>query len=174
MISNYQKLEQAVREGVRTSSRLLDMTANVCFDDHDLRIIGGNTQINSAFCSDNTRHENTSALDCRHSWIQSRVREVVRHQKLLNFSSQPEEISSREALANITSLFCSPVNPAGGTITCNDPDGNDRGVNCSGTQTDTISIFISGEYEGFFGNWPLSTSYQGPWLYQNSQGTVVN
>jgi len=170
MISNYQKLEQAVREGVRTSTRFRDMTTEFCFSDHDLNITNpGTSDINAVYCDENRGTINTSTLDCQHALIQSRVRRVVSHQILTNFSADPPEINENVASANINSVFCPPTSSSTNVIPCNGID-----VDCRGINQDSIHILVSGRYEGCFGDCPLSASYQGPWLYQNVSSSGAN
>jgi len=160
MISNYQKLEQAVREGLRTSTRLRSMTPGFCFTDHDLAQTGNLT--NAQFCENNPGNQNNTGLDCEHSFVHARARRVVSHQRLTNFRSEPAEINGFEASANFSTVFCQPD-----STTSSIPCANNT-VDCTGFSSDSIAVFVSGRYEGFFGNWPLSASYRGPWLYQNT------
>jgi len=166
MISNYQKLEQAVREGLRTSTRLRNMTSDFCFTDHDLGLSSLGVT-NAQFCEANPGNQNNSSLDCQHSFVHARARRVVSHQKLTNFRSEPEQLNGFPGSANFSTVFCEP-NSTNANISC-----SNNTVDCTGSSSDSIAIFVSGRYEGFFGNWPLSTSYRGPWLYQNS-GAPVN
>ena len=87
MISNYQKLEQAVREGVRTATRVQGLTSHFCFEEHDLIDTNPSNDINSDYCRNNRVTNNDATLDCFHAWVQARVRQVIRYQRLFNFSS---------------------------------------------------------------------------------------
>lgn len=154
MLTNYQKLEQSVREGVRTASRLPILTEDVNFVDHD-------TTANLASCSSITPPTPSATLDCGHVLMHSRVRAVLRHENLIGFEVV-QRIDPATGLpipaVVIESLFCPLPDPSSTVVL----------TNCApGATEDTIVVRATGTYNGFFGNWPLTASYQGPWLFQN-------
>ena len=147
MLTNYQKLEQSVREGVRTASRLSELTQDFNFQNTD-------TEANINTCRSVSRPAPSQLLDCGHVLVHSRIRAVLRHENLINFKVVADPNTPGQEVA-ITSTFC--------------PRGITTPVICPNTtqDQDTIIVVASGRYNGLFGNWPLNATYQGPWLFQN-------
>jgi hypothetical protein len=142
MLINFQKIEQAVREGARTASKLPPPLVSAhTFVDHDLLY---------QQCQVPIIPQPTTALDCGHVLIHARIRAAMNLQNMVGVKVFDYVGGSPVPAANIHSRFTEPTAAAAAT-------------------DDTIEVWVDADYDGFFGTWPLRASYRGPWLYQNAQ-----
>lgn len=154
LLINYAKVEQAAREGVRQASRMpliiafndpgVQTVHNPWFENHDS---AGNLDR----CDDPVPPTyGAEGIDCAHAIAQFRIRQVLQHERMLGVGFLHPDLSPTEGPAEISTSFERP--PAGAL---------------PADAQDSIRVRIETEYRGFFGTWPITVSYQGPWMYQN-------
>ena len=137
LLFNYSKLQQGAREGVRAASRIAIINPNVSYTNLDT----STTLIGS--CNSLTPPAATSFEDCAHANVHAQVRTVLLNEQLMRVTvDAPLAGPPAVAGTDIVTLF-----------------------NQAGSGNDSFEVSVTGEFRGFLATYPMSVTYEGPWLF---------